>query len=479
MKTIISNCIGYVQRAVANVCLNRSQKWQTQSKLRDPGLWGLSKDETGHLTVQGLSMVDLAERFGSPLLVVNQDKLEQDTKSILSAMENAPQGSQTLYSYKTNCIPGILEKIHSMGIGAEVISAYELWLAEKLGVPGQNIIYNGVNKTPKSLERAINLNVLAVNIDQHEEIDRLDRITRRLGKTVNVGVRLGLVEKSQFGLNIETGEAMSVCRRIKALQDRLKFNGIHFNVTSNAKHSSVHIGYIDKALAFIKMLYDETGMTATYLDIGGGIGVPTTKNMSGMEYGLYRTFGALPKPPHPQDFQPIEHYINDVIEHTRRKCRSMCIPTPALILEPGRFVTSRSEFLLATVLAIKEKSDGTRFAITDAGRLSMTFPLDFEYHELFLADQAAAQLEKRYNIMGRICTSADWMFKNRMMPNLTPGDVLAVMDAGAYFSSYSSNFAFPRPGIIVVEDGKARYIRDPESFQHLTALDILREDSSV
>jgi diaminopimelate decarboxylase len=101
----------------------------------------------------------------------------------------------------------------------------------------------------------------------------------------------------------------------------------------------------------------------------------------------------------------------------------------------------------------------------------MTFPCDFEYHEAFVAGRPNAQLDALYDVMGRVCTSSDWMFKNRVLPKLQPGDVLAVMDAGAYFSSYSSNFAFPRPAIVMVHEGQAVLIRAAETFEHLTAMD--------
>ena len=124
-----------------------------------------------------------------------------------------------------------------------------------------------------------------------------------------------------------------------------------------------------------------------------------------------------------------------------------------------------------THLAVKEKANGTRYAVTDAGRLSVTFPTDFEYHETFVANKPYAPLTIGYHVMGRICTSADWMFKNRLLPELVSGDILAVMDAGAYFSSYSTNFAFPRPPIVMVSENHVDLLRRGDTFEHLTAMD--------
>lgn len=465
----------YFLKKLSKLLIHKSIKWQMESRLRDPSLWDIEVNSKGHLSVGGIDTIELVERHGSPLMVVNKKKLLSDAKNAINAFKIAPQGSKILYSYKTNGIPGIIKELHDLGIGAEVISPYELWLAERLGVKGDMIVYNGVNKTEESLNRAIKMDVLSINIDSFEEIDLLCRIAKRLNKRANVGIRLGLVAKSQFGLEIESGEAMDACEKIAALSRHLNLQCVHFNVTSNERSASTHKYYSDKALNFISKLKAKRGIAISYLDIGGGFGVETTKNMSGYEYGLYRLFGCLPKPPSPDDYQPVDSFFSDIIENIRQSCERLNLDVPKIIIEPGRLVTSRSEFLLASVNSIKNKNNGTIFAITDAGRLSMTFPCDFEYHEVFVANRPNDKLDEVYQVMGRICTSADWMFKNRCLPELKAGDILAVMDAGAYFSSYSSNFAFPRPAIVMIDDGKARVIREQETFEHLTAMDVFNE----
>lgn len=457
---------------VANRFIQKSMMNQCGNNLSDLSLWKLGVNNNGIISVNGHNSLDLVRQFGSPLLVVNKDKLTEDAREIQGALDANAPGSKVLYSYKTNCIPGILSELHKLGIGAEVISPYELWLAAKLGVCGNDIVYNGVNKTDESLRQAIGLNVLSINIDCLDEIDRIYRIAKEMNKIVRVGIRLGFLEKSQFGLEVESGEAMVAGRRIAELSSHLKMTAIHFCVTSNAKNAATHKLFAMKSLEFIAKLRQETGLDVEYLDIGGGYGVPTTKNMSGTEYGIYRTFGALPDAPEPSLCQGIEEMISDIALAVSSKAKILNIVTPKLILEPGRFVTSRAEFLLSTILDIKEKQSGIKYAITDAGRLSTTFPCDFEYHQIFLVDQNRREPKSLYQIMGRICTSADWMAKNRYLPLLKSGDILATMDAGAYFSSYSSNFAFPRPAIILVSSEESIVIRREESFEHLTALDV-------
>ena len=471
MKFLKLSAIASLRKVAAAKLLRHSMREQAASGLRNLRLWSLETNANGNLAVCGIDTLELAHRFGTPLLIVNGERLRQDADEILKAMKSAPAGSQAFYSYKTNCIPGILKKMHDMSIGAEAISPYELWLAERLGLSGERILYNGVDKNEESIERAVRMNVLSINIDHLEEIKRIHAIAQRMNRKVRVGVRLGLVPSSQFGMEIETGEALDACRRIAALKGNLELCCIHFNVTSNARSAWLHKSCSKKAMEFIDQVKQTTGLGIEYLDIGGGFGVPTSKNMSPAEYALYRSLGVLPKPPNPADFQPIGSFLEEILCCIQDECRARRLDMPKILIEPGRFITSRAEFLLATVLTIKNKMNGTRFAITNAGRLSVTYPLDFEYHEVLLAGRPHARFDGVYQVMGRICTSADWMLKNRFLPSLAHGDVIAVMDAGAYFSSYSSNFAFQRPPIVWVEGGSARIIRREETYDHLVGMD--------
>ncbi len=453
--------------------VKQSQKWQCKSQIHDLKLWNLTRNHKNHIEIDSLDAVDLINHYGSPLLVFNKNQLFLDIQNLKMAMAKAPTGSKILFSYKTNCIPGILTEIHHTGIGAEAISPYELWLAEKLGVAGNMTIYNGVSKTEESIVNAINRKILSINIDNLSEVDKIYHLAKKLKKRVCVGIRLGLVTRDQFGLEIESGEAMQACKKIVSYNDYFDLTCLHFNVTSNAKDALFHKNCTLKALEFMQEVYTETGATIPYLDIGGGFGVPTVKTMSRLEFGLYRFFGCLPKPPELRSCQPIQDFLNEIINCVKIFCSANNLVTPKLIIEPGRFITSKSELLLTKIHTIKTKKDGTRFAISDAGRFSCAYPCDYEYHEVFVANRANEKLDHAYHIMGCICTSADYLFKNRYLTYLRSGDILAVMDAGAYFSSFSSNFSFPRPGIIMVSDAKSNFIRQPETFDYLIAMDDL------
>jgi diaminopimelate decarboxylase len=463
--------ISFFSKHLSHLLILRSHRQQRRSPLRDLRLWGLEASADNRLLVAGLDAADLVERFGSPLLVVNRGQLEKDATEILAAMAAAPPGSKVLYSYKTNCIPGVLAAIHRLGIGAEVISPFELRLAEQLGNKGEDIVFNGVSKPEKSLRRAVRLGVLSINIDHAEEIDRLLALRRHLKKKIMVGVRLGLTADSQFGLDLASGEAMSACRRIAQAAEYFQLTSVHFSVISNARNNRLHRQSLHRALRFILRIKQETGLEPSYLNIGGGYGVPTTKTMSRTEYGLYRLFGALPGPPSPADFQPIAGFLREISEDIRNFCSHHRLQPLKLLVEPGRAITSRGQLLLTRINSIKKRADGRLFALTDAGKISLTYPCDYEYHEMFVANKVAAPLTHNYTVVGRVCTPADWLVRNRLLPKLRPNDILAVMDAGAYFNSYAANFSFPRPAVVMAAAGEATLIRREEEFAHMVAMD--------
>jgi diaminopimelate decarboxylase len=176
-----------------------------------PELWGLSVDAGGNLVLEGVPLSELGERWTSPLHVVNARRLRDNAQRFLSRPEGRASGCEVFYSYKTNPLPGVLGELHSAGIGAEVISLYELWLAEKLGVSPDKIVYNGPAKSEDSVRAAIGLGIQLLNVNHREEIGVVARVARELGRKPRVGLRvtLGGGWTGQFGVSAEDGSALA------------------------------------------------------------------------------------------------------------------------------------------------------------------------------------------------------------------------------------------------------------------------------
>lgn len=447
-----------------------SARRQAASGLWSPQYWG-ADSESGNLTFDGVNLADLVEQFGSPLIAVSRSRLRQDACRFIQAVTSSFPSVLATYSYKTNCIPGVLQELHQVGFGAEVISPYELWLAEKLGVEGNRIIVNGVNKDIEFIDHAVRLNVASINIDDMSELDMIRQCAKKHGTSARVSLRLKLDRASHFGLAIDSQETMQAVDELAKDPVSFDFRGLHFHLLAANDDPEKHIAYLRKALAFAKRIRDQYQLVTKDLSIGGGYTVPTVKVMSRTEYGLQRLLQMPCSPPNPDAGVAIEDYMRIVSQAFRTVCSQNQLDMPRIIFEPGRIVTSQSHVLLSKIHAIKKSAAGPDTAMTDAGKILTSYPCDYEYHQMFVANRMNHPCAKTYHLMGRLCTPTDWLAKYRYLPTLSRGDVVAVMDAGAYFTSYSSNFSFPRPELLMLDDGEVQCIRNRETFEHLTAMD--------
>lgn len=450
-----------------------SVRQQKASGLWDPAPWGAAINSLGHLEMDGVDLTTLVPRYGSPVLAVSRSKLARDARAFHAALEPALPGSIAAFSYKTNCIPGVLRELHGAGFAAEVISPYELWLAERLGVPGNRIVVNGVNKGYDYLLDAVRVGALSINIDHPDELEDLKKAARRLQRKARLSLRLKVDRESHFGLGIESGEAERLAHEIARFPNLFEFSGLHFHAVADNDDPRLHVRYLLTALRFAARLQHSLGLRTSTLNIGGGYTIPTMKVMSRWEYARQRLLGVPASPPDPRGAAGFEAYARELAKALEAFCSAEGLNRPRIILEPGRIVTSQSHVLLTKVHSIKPNASGPEFAMTDAGKILTSYPCDYEYHQMFVANRMRNRPERTYHLMGRLCTSADWLAKHRCLPRLEPGDIVAIMDAGAYFTSYASNFAFPRPEAVMADEGGSYVLRNRETFEHLTAMDVV------
>jgi diaminopimelate decarboxylase len=435
-------------------------------------LWGLTVNGEGHLVHGGCDLVDLARRYGTPLHVVDETSLRHRYRTFLAAFATSHPRTRAFYSYKSNCVPGLLRILHAEGCGAEVISPYELWLAHRLGVPASDIIYNGVNKSAEDLRGAIEGGVGHVNVDSVAEIRRVQSVARALGRPVDVGVRIypPVGWKAHFGIDPRRDGLVGVCRELKD-EGLVNVRGLHVHIGTGLRRSRDHERVTDFICALMRKLLDSAGVRVECLDLGGGFGVPTVKSLRLAEVGLYRVFGIRPRPPRPDDGASPEAFGRSITAALKSSCARHGLAEPELLLEPGRVITSGAQILLLTVRELKRR--GSRhIAIADGGMQNHAFPLSYEYHHCRVANRAAgAGPRRRYTVTGPLCSPEDVLYRNWPLPELAEGDVLAVMDAGAYFTSFANNFSFPRPAVVLATAGHSRVIRRRETFDHMTTLD--------
>jgi len=435
--------------------------------------WGLSRDAAGALTLHDTSLEALVERWGSPLHVVDARRLDDNSARFTAAPagEGATLQPEVFASYKTNPLPGLMRRVHAAGLGAEVVSPYELWLALRLGVPPASIIYNGPAKSEASLVEALRRGVGLINVNARSELAPLAALARRLGVRPRVGVRVVLPGRwgGQFGERIDGGAALSAFREARALPE-LEVVALHAHLGGELATAPQVKMLVAGVLDLADALRDQLGLELEILDLGGNLACPTTHHLTAWDHRLAVSLGWQPAPRPPSHVLTIEGYLAALTAPVVRHYRALGRPPPRVFLEPGRALTGDAELLLTRAIQVREPdSAGLTWAVLDAG-INVAESVRAEWHQL-LPLRRRPGTRRLYRLTGPSCMQGDLLYPAWSLPELRPGDGLAIMDAGAYFFPFSTDFSFPRPAVVQLGDGPERLLRQAERFEDLVAAD--------
>jgi diaminopimelate decarboxylase len=450
-----------------------------------PKRWGLEIDTDGALIHGGCRLVDLAQGFGTPLHVVNERRLAVTARRFLHAVDDLyPEKTSVHFAFKCNPVPGVIEIIKRAGLKAEVASEYELKLALKLGFTGADIVVNGPYKPISFLRLCLTCNVRFIVVDALYELETLNALCEAercevdvllrinpdvVPRGMNQGSATGSRKSCAFGLDLKGGEVVEALQRLKRLSS-VHFHGYHFHIGTGIYRPDDY----RRALEQLKQLVEHTqneGFAIRVFDVGGGLAATTSREMTARELLMYQGWERLPSQvPYRPDLT-----FGDFARAVAGGLQTVFSPgtLPELIVEPGRSIASSSQVLLLTVHQVKERSGLRKWLITDGGISNVTMPTYYEYHEVFLCDDARRPRSETVTITGPACFAADIVYRNKYMPVVEPGMVLAIMDSGAYCTSCESSFGFPRPAIVAVKDGRIREIRSRETFEQMTERDVL------
>jgi diaminopimelate decarboxylase len=447
--------------------------------------WGFCQDEDHALVIGGARAEALARRFGTPLHVIDESGLRRRARDFRRAFESAyPAPVSVHYALKCNNVPAIARMVLEEGLLPEVGTEYEWRLVRELGIPSGRIIVNGPHKGPL-LSEAVREGAGLIVVDGPQELEAIKRCAATLNARPRVLIRVnpnfipkgmnrasatGSRRHSVFGFDLATDELRKTLEGLPR-SSLVDFKGLHCHIGTGIRSAK---DYIEPLERLVTCAADATrlGLTVDVLDIGGGFGVPTSRELNTREFLTYQALGRLPKTPRAERFPSPEAFAKTIVQTLRSSFHHHGIPLPRLIVEPGRSITSGAGVLLVTVGSIKSRAGVGTWAITDGGTGTVAFPLHYEYHEVLLCRSVDAPRAETYTMVGPACFSADWIYRNKQMPPLQPGDVLAICDAGAYFTVQESNFGFPRPAIVAVQGGETRLLRRRETFDDLVSRDL-------
>ncbi len=438
--------------------------------------WGPSRSPDGGMMRGGVELDALLERYGSPLYVLDEARLEANVARFLATPPGASAGCEIYYSYKTNPVPQVLRRMHALGVGAEAASPYELWLALELGVTPSSIIYDAPAKTPESLVVAIDQQIGLINLNGREEIALVADLARARRRQARVGIRVVAPggRAGQFGMRIDTGEALAAFREAMA-RPELQVVGLHSHVNGTLATKEQVGAYVGALLEFTEQLRRELGLVLEIIDVGGNLGCRTAQRLTSDAKQWSVTLGVPPSPPDLDAVLSIDAYVAQVVGLVEAHAAEHGVPRPRIFMEPGRAMTSDTMMVLCRVLSLHgEDPAGLRWAVLDAG-INVAEPVPNEFHQLFALRPRGGD-EHVYRLTGPSCMLADQLYPAWRLPPLHAGDALAIMDAGAYFVPLSTCFSQPRPGVVSVKDGRVEVLRRPETFEDLVLRDGLRNE---
>jgi len=446
--------------------------------------WDLKANHLGELIIGGCSAVHLSNYYGTPLHVVNHESLYRTAESFLENVRTVYPGKTSVhFAFNCNPVPGIINIIKTAGLKAEVISEFELLLALKLGYTGKDIVVNGPYKTDKLISLCIENDIRFINVDSLFELEQINRICIHHGKDTDILLRInpdyipaGMNKrsatagrsKSLFGLDMKGGEVRLAFEQLKKMK-RINFKGFHIHIGTGIQDTDDFKRAILKLRNSVRVA-EECGYPIEVLNVGGGLGVPFSREMTKMELLWYQTFDHIASNGLPNKDVSFKKFANSVtigvkslFDHKRY---------PELIFEPGRCISSQNQLLLLNIHQIKERKGIRKWIIANAGIGTLTMPTFYEHHEIIVCNDIYRNNSGKATLAGPGCFAADVIYRNIPMPEINPGELIAIMDSGAYFTSGESNFGFPKPAIVSVFQGDHSLLRSRETFEDMVSLDI-------
>ncbi|MFI6460521.1 diaminopimelate decarboxylase [Streptomyces sp. NPDC050528] len=415
---------------------------------------------TGDLSIGGVSLAEAADRFGTPVYVLDEREIRERCRTYRTAFPEA----DVVYAAKAFLCRAMAHWVREEGLGLDVCSAGELALAVTTGFPPERIVLHGNAKSPEDLRTALRLGVGRIVVDSTSEIARLAAITPAgtrqqvmvrvvpgVAAGAHVKVRTG-TDDQKFGLSITDGSAQHAVTRILD-QPHLELVGLHCHIGSQIATTKPYVAAIRRMVGLLARIRDQHGVTLPQLDIGGG---------------------------HAIAYRPGEEQLDIPVLAGRIRaeledgCARAGLPVPRLTLEPGRAIVGPAGVAVYRVLAVKRTGDRT-FVAVDGGMSDNPRPALYgvRYAPRLIGRPTTAP-PRLVTVVGRHCEAGDVLADEVALPgDVHPGDLLAVPAAGAYHLSMASGYnLIGRPPVVAVADGIARVLVRRESLDDMSRRDI-------
>lgn len=424
----------------------------------------LKTNDNGNLSIGGCDLTELAEKYGTPLYVLDEETIRaicRDYKKAFSKYKKV----RMMYASKALCTMGTSVLISSEGFGFDVVSGGEIYTLYKAGIDMSNVLFNGNNKSIDELNLALDLGVGRISVDNFLELSLLNELAKSKNLVANILLRItpgiechtheyiqtGHLD-SKFGFDLtQIDEAVDL---ILNTYSNLKLHGLHAHIGSQIFETKVYHDEIEILIKELSRLDEKFNLKLDEINIGGGLGVKYTE----------------------KDVPPSTYEIADVIINSlNENIQKYKIEPPTVFLEPGRSVISTAGVTLYTLGSSKQVPHGKKYVAVDGGMADNIRPAMYEAEYIAqIANKPDFELSQNVTIAGRFCESGDILIKDINLPEIEEGDILCVFNTGAYNYSMASNYnRVQKPAMVLVNNSQSDIIVNRETLEDLISKDIV------
>lgn len=421
-------------------------------------------NDAGNLEIGGCDLVKLAEKYGTPLYVLDEATIRKICRDYKDAFKGYPKVNM-MYASKALCSSATSALIASEGFGFDVVSSGEIFTVYKSGANMSKVLFNGNNKSYDELSLAIKLGVGRISVDNFFELSLLNEIAKSHKKIVNILLRITPGIECHTHEYIQTGHLDSkfgfdltqiddAVELIVNDYTNLKLHGLHAHIGSQIFEKSIYGDEIEILVKEIARLDEKFGLKLDEINIGGGLGVKYVE----------------------ADYPPSTYEVAEIVIKRLYECiEKYKIDAPALFIEPGRSIISTSGVTLYTLGSSKQVPKGKTYFAVDGGMADNARPSMYQAeYDAQIANKPDYELAQTVTVAGRFCESGDILIKNIKLPEIEEGDILCVYNTGAYNYSMASNYnRVQKPAMVLVNNSQSDIIIKRESLEDLIAHDII------
>ncbi len=418
----------------------------------------ITTERNGNLIVGGCDLVELAQKYETPLYVIDETSLRQICREYKSAFANYPN-IKMMYASKALCTSAITRILDKEDFGFDTVSAGEIYTVYKAGVNMSKVLFNGNNKTQKEIELALDLNVGRFSVDNFYEAELLNKIGKEKNKTADILLRITPGIECHTHEYIQTGQTDSkfgfdltqideIVNLIKISYKNLNLRGLHAHIGSQIFEMQSFTDEVKILLEEIKRIESTHNITLDEMNIGGGLGVKYTD---------------ADNPPN----------IRELAQAIENAIKSSNLKIPTIYLEPGRSIISTAGITLYTIGSSKQVPNGRKYVAVDGGMADNPRPSMYQaQYTAEIANDTQGRKKELVTIAGRYCESGDILIENIELPKPKAGDILCVYNTGSYNYSMASNYnCVEKPAMVLVNNSQSDMIVYRESLDDLIARD--------